>query len=124
MLGIGMALCLVVGGDVGVGDLESRAHLGRNLLGCRLHLGGGNPEVVDVSSIEALGQLPQSNVAASSHVGEDRSNILDRRLDLRLRSGQHSSQVACNTTKIQTLEHDGEDRCGPGEARNRFGLAR
>ena len=106
MLGIGVALGLVIGGDVGVSHREGGPHIGGDLGQRRLHLGRRYSESIHVGSIEAPGELPQRVVATSPHVGEDGSHVFDGRLDLSLRPGQHPAQVAFDTTEIQTLEHD------------------
>ncbi len=107
MLAVGVALGLVVGGDVAAGHLEGGPQ-GRVDLGqCRLHVLGRHSQVVDASAVVALGQLAQGRVAALANVGQQGPDLVDGRFDLGLWARQATTQVAAHATEVESLEHDG-----------------
>ena len=82
----------VIGGDVGVGDLECGPQLGRDAVGRTGHVSRGDPDLVDGDTVEAVGERTKRGVAVGADLFDDRPDLLDRRFFGRLGPGKHGAE--------------------------------
>src|SRR3546814_14625172 len=74
--------------------LESGAQVGGDGRQRGLHLVVGDAKVADLGPVEALGHVAQGVVSTKPNVFEQSPDLVDRGLDLCLRSRQERSEVA------------------------------
>ena len=120
VLGVGVALGLVVGGDVGVGDLEGGPHVGRDRPRRALatSAGGTRRSSTSAPSKRAVSSRRATSPRARTSASSARTSSMGGSTWAagRGRRPRRSPSTPRRSSRCST----GQDTCGPEEARNPF----